>query len=106
MTKIILNKEQIYEFQQNREPYLMIDFATEIIPGKSANGYKDLNDDESLILSGLLDSLAVIHIVVFLEKTFNINFAEVYFDQTSFDSVNQILRFIEENQPVNHRSLP
>jgi 3-hydroxyacyl-[acyl-carrier-protein] dehydratase len=46
MTKIILNKEQIYEFQQNREPYLMIDFATEIIPGKSANGYKDLNDDE------------------------------------------------------------
>lgn len=67
---------------------------------------QDLNDDESLILSGLLDSLAVIHIVVFLEKTFNINFAEVYFDQTSFDSVNQILRFIEENQPVNHRSLP
>ena len=46
MTKIILNKEQIYEFQQNREPYLMIDFATEVIPGKSANGYKDLNDDE------------------------------------------------------------
>ena len=46
MTKIILNKEQIYDFQQNREPYLMIDFATEIIPGKSANGYKDLNDDE------------------------------------------------------------
>ena len=67
---------------------------------------QEINDDESLILSGLLDSLAVIHIVVFLEKTFNINFAEAYFDQTSFDSVNQILRFIEENQPVNHRSLP
>lgn len=46
MTKIILDKEQIYQFQQNREPYLMIDFATEVIPGKSAKGYKDLNDDE------------------------------------------------------------
>ena len=62
---------------------------------------QDINDDESLILSGLPDSLAVIHIVVFLEKTFNINFAEVYFDQASFDSINQILKFIEENQLVN-----
>ena len=66
---------------------------------------QDISDDESLILSGLLDSLAVIHIVVFLEKTFNINFAEVYFDQTNFDSINQILHFIEENQPVNRSSL-
>jgi acyl carrier protein len=65
---------------------------------------QDINDDESLIISGLLDSLAVIHIVVFLEQTFNINFAEVYFDQTSFDSVNQILQFIEENQPAKHRN--
>jgi 3-hydroxyacyl-[acyl-carrier-protein] dehydratase len=46
MKKIILNKKKIYEFQQNREPYLMIDFATEIIPGQSAKGYKDLNSDE------------------------------------------------------------
>ena len=46
MKKIILDKNQIYEFQQNREPYLMIDYANEIIPGKSAKGYKDFNDDE------------------------------------------------------------
>jgi len=46
MKKIILDKKKIYEFQQNREPYLMIDFATEIIPGQSAKGYKDLNSDE------------------------------------------------------------
>lgn len=46
MKKIILDKEKIYEFQQNREPYLMIDCATEVIPGKSAIGYKDFNDDE------------------------------------------------------------
>ena len=61
---------------------------------------QDINDDESLILSGLLDSLAVVHIVVFLEKTFNIDFAEIYFDQTSFDSVNQILDFILQNSQV------
>lgn len=46
MTNLILDKKTIYEYQQNREPYLMIDFATQVIPGKSAKGYKDLNEDE------------------------------------------------------------
>ena len=46
MTKIVLDKKGIYEIQQNREPYLLIDYATEIFPGKSAKGYKDLNDEE------------------------------------------------------------
>ena len=44
--KLKLDKKQIHEYQQNRDPYLMIDFATEIIPGKSAKGYKDLKKDE------------------------------------------------------------
>ena len=46
MKKIVLDKEGIYEYQQNREPYLMIDYATEVIPGKSAKGYKNLTKDE------------------------------------------------------------
>jgi len=41
-----LDKKQILEYQQNKPPYLMIDYAEEIIPGKSAKGYKNLNDDE------------------------------------------------------------
>ena len=41
-----LDKKQILEYQQNRPPYLMIDFADEVIPGKSARGYKDLKEDE------------------------------------------------------------
>ena len=41
-----LNKKEILEYQQNRSPYLMIDFAEEIVPGKSAKGYKDLKEDE------------------------------------------------------------
>ena len=41
-----LSKEQILEYQQNRPPYLMIDFAEEVVPGKSAKGYKDFKEDE------------------------------------------------------------
>ena len=41
-----LSKKEILEYQQNRSPYLMIDFADEVIPGKFAKGYKDLTEDE------------------------------------------------------------
>lgn len=64
------------------------------------HGYADeVESSDSLILSGLLDSLAVIHIVVFLEKHFGIDFSEAYFDQASFDSVDQIMNFIQANKP-------
>jgi 3-hydroxyacyl-[acyl-carrier-protein] dehydratase len=46
MSKIELDKENILIYQKNRDPYLMIDYANEIIPGKSAKGYKDLGSDE------------------------------------------------------------
>ena len=46
MKKITLDKKGIHEYQQNRHPYLLIDFASEIIPGVSAKGYKDLGKDE------------------------------------------------------------
>ncbi len=40
-----LNKNEILEFQKNRDPYLMIDEATEVIPGVSAKGFKELKND-------------------------------------------------------------
>ena len=43
---ISLNKDKILEYQKNRYPYLMIDYAEKVIPGKSAYGYKNLNEDE------------------------------------------------------------
>ena len=41
-----LDKQGIYEYQQNREPYLMIDEATEVVPGVSSKGFKDFKNDE------------------------------------------------------------
>jgi acyl carrier protein len=62
------------------------------------NHVDEVTPSESLILSGLLDSLAVIHIVVFLEEQYGINFSDVYFDQTSFDTIDQILDFLKTNR--------
>lgn len=40
-----LNYKEILEYQQNRDPYLLIDCATKIIPGVSSCGYKDLDKE-------------------------------------------------------------
>ena len=41
-----LSKKEILEYQQNRDPYLMIDYAEDVVPGKFAKGYKILKKDE------------------------------------------------------------
>ena len=47
MMKILtLNKKDILDYQQNRDPYLMIDYATEVVPGLSSKGFKDFKKDE------------------------------------------------------------
>ncbi len=41
-----LNCVELQEYQQNRYPYLLIDHVDEVIPGKSARGYKNLTLNE------------------------------------------------------------
>ena len=41
-----IDKNKILEFQQNRDPFLMIDYAEEIVIGESVKGYKDFDKDE------------------------------------------------------------
>jgi acyl carrier protein len=48
------------------------------------------SDDESLILSGRLDSLAVTRLVVFLEQELGVDFSAEPFDVELLDSVTQI----------------
>lgn len=41
-----LNSQDLQEYLSNRYPYLMIDRITEVIPGVSAKGYKNLSANE------------------------------------------------------------
>ena len=42
MEAIKLDHSEILEYQKNRFPYLMIDMATDVVPGESAKGFKNL----------------------------------------------------------------
>ena len=59
-----------------------------------------LGDTDSLVLSGRLDSIDILQIVVFLESNYGIDFADQPFDQEEFDSIARILKRIELQAPA------
>lgn len=57
----------------------------------------DIHDESSLYDDGLgLDSIAVINLIVFIEKKFNINFEESEISARMFTSLNTLAAFIYE----------
>ena len=56
---------------------------------------EDLGEDDSLVESGLIDSLAVLQIVSYLEDTYDISFAERGLDPEELRSMRSILALVE-----------
>ncbi|MEE8074800.1 MAG: acyl carrier protein [Candidatus Binatia bacterium] len=56
---------------------------------------EDIDDSQSLIESGLIDSLAMLQIVSYLEETYNIDFRERGVDPGELSSISAILDLIE-----------
>ena len=54
----------------------------------------EINEEESLVGVGLIDSLAVMQIVGWLEDTYDIDFADSGFDPDELRSVKSILGVI------------
>ena len=52
-------------------------------------------DDDSLVLSGRLDSLKVVDLAAQLEEHYGLDFAAAGFNQYDFDSVNAIAALVE-----------
>jgi len=55
----------------------------------------ELSDQDSLLLSGRLQSIDAIDIVVFLEERFGIDFAVLGFDREQIDSIDAISVLVE-----------
>jgi len=54
--------------------------------------------DERLVASGLVDSLAIMQIVVYLEETYGIDFAASGFDPDRLSTMGDIVDLIEESR--------
>ncbi|MEO5378595.1 MAG: acyl carrier protein [Magnetococcus sp. DMHC-6] len=53
-------------------------------------------DNDGLVKSGLIDSLAMLEIVTFLESEFDIDFSETGVDPTQLESIQAILALIAQ----------
>ncbi|MCM8594619.1 acyl carrier protein [Accumulibacter sp.] len=64
-------------------------------PGRSL---ESIGDDDGLVTSGLIDSLALVQIVLYLEENYGIDFAARGFDPDRLASIASILDLIEESR--------
>ena len=62
------------------------------MPGKSLS---DLDLEESLLESGLLDSAGIFDVVIFLEESFQIQIEDEEIVANNFNSVSQIAKLVE-----------
>jgi acyl carrier protein len=51
-------------------------------------------DEDSLLDSGIVDSLGILDLVAFLEKTFGIRVGDDELDPSNFDSISSVARFV------------
>jgi len=59
---------------------------------------ENLSDSDRLVASGLIDSLAILQIVIYLEQTYGINFSSNGFDPEQLGSIGSILDLIEQER--------
>lgn len=54
------------------------------------------SDSDSLLLSGRLQSIDALELIIFLEKKYGVDFADRPFDQGNIDSVEDVLALLSE----------
>ena len=64
----------------------------------SNNGF-DLDDDESFLEAGVIDSLGVLELVTFVEEKFDLSVADDEIVPANFDSVNNLATYISTKRP-------
>ena len=87
MDDIIIQKKKIHKFIKNNFPMK-----------------HDLNDDDSFLEKGIIDSSGVLELVGFIESTFGIEIEDDELIPEYLDSVNKIINFINkklEKENVN-----
>ena len=66
---------------------------TEIAAG---SGKKSLDPDEDLLEHGLLDSMGIIKLIVYIEETFGIKIEDDEIIPENFQSLNLMVKFVEQ----------
>lgn len=58
----------------------------------------DLQDDESFIDSGIIDSTGILELIYFVEENFHIQIEDEELIPDNLDTVNSLINFIQKKQ--------
>ena len=72
------------------DKYMITEFAVNF-------GKKSLEPDEDLLGSGIIDSMGILKLILFLEETFGIHVADEDIVPENFQNLNGIVKFVEQN---------
>lgn len=62
---------------------------------------EDFADDQQLIDSGMIDSISIVKVIIFMEKNFGISFEEEDMEPENFETLNAMLATIEMKKASN-----
>lgn len=74
---------------KNLEKVLLRDIAADSIK-------KSLDPDENLLEQGMIDSLGLMKLIAFMEKTFSIKITDQEIFPENFQSINSMVRLVEQ----------
>ena len=60
----------------------------------------ELDDNQSLLDSGVIDSTGVLEVIAFLEQTFGISIADEEIVPENLDSINNMTRYLASKLPA------
>jgi acyl carrier protein len=58
----------------------------------------DYGDDDSFLEQGIIDSVGIMELILFVEETYCLRVAEHEVTPDNFDSVNKLARYIQSKQ--------
>lgn len=79
--------------KQTIKNYIMSEF----LPGEDPD---ELTDDTPLISGGILDSIATLRLVLFIEEHYGITFEPHEVDKDNFDMLSRIVRLLVSKSPT------
>ena len=79
--------------KQQIKDFLMAEF----LPGESPD---ELTDTTPLISGGILDSIATLKLVMFIEETWGVSFAPHEVDKENLDTLSAVTRLLVAKKPA------
>ena len=65
---------------------------------------KNISDSDELLNSGIVDSLGILEIVAFIEKTFGITVADEELTSENFETLTSLTNFVEQKRQTSAAS--